>query len=588
MNYTNIDFLRDKIKNCNYELIDYFEQTSLDDDELEILEKIFSNYALNSEIEYDQLKNIYENESSLDDKIILVIFQFFFKVKEVESLTLIGNFKEEHDYLNNKLINFSLLTFGTMNKINFKVNEIFDFCDRLYAINGGERILYKELSNLIRKKNNLSEEIIEEYKIIPRNSINYLVVYLVVDEQKHQSFISNLNLEDEIVLVMLVQLCLTIVNNDRDFVVKIVKEKITSRINEDNDDYILISNYVLLLFNILKSRAEDFIVEEIKRVTSLFDYWNKDNIINFSYQEMDHLNSEYFESLFWVIEMAPVETIEKSSYLIDKLFAKLDDKEFRKYYLKILFNIGIKGNRSGGSILERILNNPELFIDELVETILNVDSQWEISLKIIKSIDMNRLLDNNLINEKHYLYLLRFFHCFEIDADFICHLGINFLLNTSSKEHKTELINYMKTSVCDNYFYTLKVMINQFDGSNIDELKQYLKAKDEFMERSYKIIDFKPSSKNMEKFYEKEFEQRRKLQEEGEKLSVFYKVIKQSTVLYGNKTKYVHQDINGELHFQESKMSEMKYSIAIPVRFINDPNFFRMEREVVLRGYEND
>ncbi|EAD2717694.1 hypothetical protein D2143_16150, partial [Listeria monocytogenes] len=56
------------------------------------------------------------------------------------------------------------------------------------------------------------------------------------------------------------------------------------------------------------------------------------------------------------------------------------------------------------------------------------------------------------------------------------------------------------------------------------------------------------------------------------------------TVLYGNKVQNKHMDNDGNLHMQVSEMKEMSHSMPIPVRFINDPLFYKSETAMILEG----
>ncbi|EDN8740595.1 hypothetical protein GUM20_14435 [Listeria monocytogenes] len=43
-------------------------------------------------------------------------------------------------------------------------------------------------------------------------------------------------------------------------------------------------------------------------------------------------------------------------------------------------------------------------------------------------------------------------------------------------------------------------------------------------------------------------------------------------------------DNDGNLHMQVSEMKEMSHSMPIPVRFINDPLFYKSETAMILEG----
>ena len=115
------------------------------------------------------------------------------------------------------------------------------------------------------------------------------------------------------------------------------------------------------------------------------------------------------------------------------------------------------------------------------------------------------------------------------------------------------LLQYMTiTSIC----WKKKVESFVIDEPKLKKNQFRIDAKTGITRKSIENFDFKPSEKNMNIYYEKVAERIRKINEDAEKLSVFYELFPKQTILYGNKVQYKHMDDDGNLHMQVSEMKK--------------------------------
>ncbi|EAF0482082.1 hypothetical protein CD433_15560, partial [Listeria monocytogenes] len=99
-------------------------------------------------------------------------------------------------------------------------------------------------------------------------------------------------------------------------------------------------------------------------------------------------------------------------------------------------------------------------------------------------------------------------------------------MNASDERIKKELYNYILSSIYDNYFYLLQEKIEYLVTAEpeLKELNLELGERSRLHEKSRMNLDFKPSEKNMNIYYEKQAERNRKINEEVEKNLTFYQL----------------------------------------------------------------
>ncbi len=99
---------------------------------------------------------------------------------------------------------------------------------------------------------------------------------------------------------------------------------------------------------------------------------------------------------------------------------------------------------------------------DLLQIALEMNQYFNVAIKVIKHLYKKKKMSLGDLKEDYYLRLLRIFHCYEIDADFICDISIDLFLNTRNENIQKELYDYILTSIYDNYFYLLEKKVESF------------------------------------------------------------------------------------------------------------------------------
>lgn len=557
--------------NCRY------SEIKLCNEDVEVLEHLFSDYALDKKFDFDVFLNIYESKNHLlSDDVMRTLILCLFENNNY-NFTDIFTKKISNDEYDNMVFKCQVLDAIKLEKNStISVEDVMTCCFEIYEkINNNE--MYKSLSKVITKE--LLVNVIDVFVSNPKKEMNYLIIYSLQDE-KLEEIIETKKIKDYEDVLFLIQACLEISKTRIDFAYTITSHQLLTTIDESWDRKELIQNYLFLLFKLNNYREDESIIREIELIAEKFKQWTLDGIVNFLYREVKIINNACAKILHSIIvdSTGQVDTLE---YAISTIYSKVDNDTFAEFMLPILSIVGLeKGNR----IVSRIEKNLDLTLEKIINEVIGTSEYLKIAIKSLKTLYTNHVIDVSVFEEKQLLNLLRKFHCNELDGFFICKVAMDFILRTSSKDINKALSSYILSSIYDNYFYILDKEIPSMNDCRLGEIKLELNRRKEIRDKASSNPDFKPSVKNMDIYLEKQFEMNRKINKEAQKLSVFYNVFSSQTILYGNKIQYKDFSRDGSLKTKISEMQEMSQSTPIPVRFVHDPLFYKTESNLMMEG----
>jgi len=563
----------------NYKNVDF------SDEDKAKLEEFHKKYNLDENFDFNILKSIYDSEFFLSDNIMTTFILYLVEKGEHSFIELFHKKISDNPYINNEFKRQIFLTMKQVLILKLTFEEILEYCQIIFK-EVNDVTFYKNLSHFLEDE--LFKSIMNNFHLSPKRELNYLVIFGLENRNKLQDFVEKyqgIGFEETLFLV---QACFEISKSDKNFSYRIVRNKLIRKVNKQcKESDLLIINYLNLLFVLLLDNEDEAIVEEIIKMSEELGELQIQSIVYLVYQEKGVIGEKCAECLYSIIIQSSSEQVEHLKYPISHIYSKLEDSIFVKFFMPILSIIGIEESKL---MFSRIENNPEIILNKLLQTTLKMNEHFDVAIKVIKLLYKKKKISSENFEEYYFLRLLRIFHCYELDADFICNISIDLFLNASNENNTKELYDYILTSIYDNYFYLLqeKVEYRVVTEPKLKELNLELIERCKLHEKSRVNLDFKPSEKNMNIYYEKEAERNRKINEDAEKLSVFYQLFSRQTILYGNKVQYKHMDDDGNLHMQVSEMKKMSHSMPIPVRFLNDPLFHKTETVIILEDKLHD
>lgn len=573
--------------NLTNEQISKYKNFKFTEDEVTQLEELNKVYKIERHFNFSDIKKICNSEISLGDNIMLSLIIYLIEKGDYSFLDLFNEKISEESFVDNEFKRQIFLSMEQVESLNLTLEDVLEYCHTIFK-KTNDITFYRTLSQYV------SDELLENIKIElvtnPNREVNYLVIFGLEKRDALYKFIEDYQVKGFEETLFLIQSCFEISKTDKKFAYRIAREKLITKVNldvVDNEKDFLIGNYSNLLFMLLLDNNDEAIVEEINKITEQLGESNIERIIYLVYQDKIAISKECAECLYSLIIQLSDEKIEHLKYPISHIYSLLEDSIFVKFFIPILSIIGIEERNL---MFSRIENNSDIILNNLLQIILEMNEHFDVALKVIKLLYKKKKVSPENFEEYYFLRLLRICHCYELDADFICNISIDLFLNTLDKSIERELYDYILSSIYDNYFYLLQEKVEYLITTEpkLKELNLELLERFKLHEKSRVNLDFKPSEKNMNIYYEKEAERNRKINEDAEKLSVLYQLFPRQTILYGNKVQYKHMDDDGNLHMQVSEMKKMSHSMPIPVRFLNDPLFHKTETAIILEDKLHD
>ncbi|MDT2052331.1 hypothetical protein P7G42_08830 [Enterococcus faecalis] len=574
-----------KIMNLSDEINSKYKNIEFSEGEAIKLGELLKTYKLEENFNFAALKRICDSEIFLNDNIMMTLILCLIEKTDYSFLKLFNEKISEESFANNEFKKQIFLSMEKMEALQLMLEDILAYCQTIFE-EVNDITFYQKLSQFVNDE--LFEDIRNEFDLKPKREMNYLVIFSLQNRNKLYEFIEQFQMDDFEETLFLIQACFEISKTDKEFPYGIIRDKLICKVDRYcNERDLLIGNYLNLLFMLFLENDDEFIAEEINKISDGLGELNIESVIQLVYREKRIIGNKCAECLYSLIIQLSDEKIEHLKYPISHIYSLLEDSIFVKFCMPILSIIGIEESKL---VFSRIENNPEIILNKLLQTTLKMNEYFDVAIKVIKLLYKKKKISSENFEENYFLRLLRIFHCYELDADFICNISIDLFLNASNENNKKELYDYILTSIYDNYFYLLqeKVEYRVMTEHKLKELNLELIERCKLHEKSRVNLDFKPSEKNMNIYYEKEAERNRKIKEDAEKLSVFYQLFSRQTILYGNKVQYKHIDDDGNLHMQVSEMKKMSHSMPIPVRFLNDPLFHKTETAIILEDKLHD
>lgn len=573
--------------NLTNEQISKYKNFKFTEDEVTQLEELNKVYKIERHFNFSDIKKICNSEISLGDNIMLSLIIYLIEKGDYSFLDLFNEKISEESFVDNEFKRQIFLSMEQVESLHLTLEDILGYCHKIFK-DTNDIAFYRALSQYVSDK--LLEDIKIEFVTNPNRELNYLIIFSLEKRDMLYKFIEEYQVKGFEETLFLIQSCFEISKSDKKLAYRIVREKLITKVELDvvgEENALLIGNYSHLLFMLLLNNNDEAIVDEISKITEQLGESNIESIIYLIYREKMVISKECAECLYSIIILLSDKKIKQVKYPISHIYSLLEDSIFLKFCIPILSIIGIEEH---DSILSRIENNSGIFLKNLLQIALDMNKYFNVAIKVIKHLYKKKKMSLGDLKEDYYLRLLRIFHCYEIDADFICDISIDLFLNTRNENIQKELYDYILTSIYDNYFYLLEKKVEYFvlDEPKLKRINIELMQRRELHEKSVENFDFKPSEKNMNIYYEKVAERTRKINEDAEKLSVLDELFSKQTILYGNKVQYKHIDDDGNLHMQVSEMKKMSHSMPIPVRFLNDPLFHKAETAIILEDKLHD
>lgn len=574
-----------KIMNFTNEDVSKYKNVEFSEDEVAKLGELVKTYKLEEHFNFSILKSICDSEIFLSNNIMITFILYLVEKTDYSFLKLFNEKISENAFAGNEFKKQIFLSMEQMEALQLTLEDILAYCHTIFE-EVNDINLYQLLSQFVNDE--LFEDIRGEFESKPKREMNYLIIFSLQKRNELYEFVEESKVDGFEQTLFMIQACFEISKSDKEFPYRIIRDKLISKVDRNcNERDLLIGNYLNLLFTLLLDNDDEAIAKEINKISEGLRESSIERVIYLVYGEKRIIGNKCAECLYSLIIQLSDKKIEHLKYPISHIYSLLEDSIFVKFCMPILSIIGIEESKL---MFSRIENNPEIILNKLLQTALKMNEHFDVAIKVIKWLYKKKKISSENFEEYYFLRLLRIFHCYELDADFICNISIDLFLNASNEKNTKELYDYILTSIYDNYFYLLqeKVEYLVMTEPKLKELNLELIERCKLHEKSRVNLDFKPSEKNMNIYYEKEAEKNRKIKEDAEKLSVFYQLFSRQTILYGNKVQYKHMDDDGNLHIQVSEMKKMSHSMPIPVRFLNDPLFYKTETAIILEDKLHD
>lgn len=567
-----------KLMNFSDATINKYENIIFSEEDSKKLEELISNYDLKEQFNFNLLKDVCKSEYfSLSSDVMTTLILFLAEKMEYSFLTIFSEEVSDYQFNNNEFKAQVFLAMEQTVLLCLSLQDVIRYCLVIFK-KTNDILFFQKLSKLVDDK--LFDEIINDFSSNPKKELNYLIVFYLQNKGRLLHFVETYRVVSFEGILFLVQACLELASTNREFTCNIIKGKLISKIKTKWDKPIFIDNYLILLFTLIIDRNDESIMKEINKMTTEFKSWDPQNIVYFVFKKGQKISKNCADSLYSILFKLSGEQVKGLKSQIDYIYSSVDDSLFMRIYLPILSVIGVNEKER---IFSRIEENLNLYSSELIKTVCKVhQSYFTTALDILKLLYKKKKICASDFEEKYFFRLLRSFHNFELDAEFLCNVAIDLYLTSSDTSVKRTLYKYIESSICDNYFYLLQDKVAKLNDPRLKKLDLELEGRKNIYEKSWLNRDLQPSEKSMNIYYEEKFEFDRKLYEEAEKESVLSQLIPKQTILYGNKIQYNHFDEEGNLHSQVNKMKEVSQSTYIPIRFINDPLFFQLGIQSVI------
>lgn len=575
--------------NLPNEIDSKYKNVGFSEDEATKLGELLKTYKLEEHFNFASLKYICDLEIYLTDNIMVTLILYLVEKSDYTFLKLFNEKLSEDIFAGNQFKKQIFLSMEQMEALQLTLEDISVYCQTIFE-EANDINFYQKLSKFVNDK--LFEDIRREFDSNPKREMNYLIIFGLQERNALYDFVEEFQGDSFEETLFLIQACFEISKTDKKFSHRISRDKLISKVDRNcKERDLLMGNYLNLLFILLLENDDEVIAEEINKISEEIRESNIESVIYLVYSKNGIIGNECAKCLYSIITQLSEKQIKKLKYPISHIYSLLEDSIFVEFCMPIISIIGIDESVDESDlILSRIEDNPKIILENLLQTTLEMNTHFDVGIKVIKLLYKKKKISSEIFDEYSFLRLLRICHRFEIDADFICNISIDLFLNVSDESIKKELYDYILSSIYDNYFYLLQEKVKYLakDEPKLNEFNLELIKRNELHEKSRENLDFKPSEKNMNIYYEKEAERNRKINEEAEKQSVFYNLFSRQTILYGNKVQNKHIDDAGNLNLQVNEMKEMSHVMPVPVRFLNDPFFYKTEAAIILEGKLHD
>ncbi|EAD4706964.1 hypothetical protein ELF15_07465, partial [Listeria monocytogenes] len=443
-----------KTVNLPSETYSKYKNVEFSEDEAAQLEELLKIYKLEEHFNFAILKRICDPETILNDNIMITLILYLIE-KTDYSFLKIFNEKISDDYFTSREFkNQVFLAMNQMEALQLTLEDVFAYCYTIFK-DANDITFYQKLSQFVNDE--LFEDIRSEFESDPKREVNYLVIFGLQKRNELYNFVEELQIDGIEGTLFLIQACFEISKSDKEFSYRIFKDKLIHKVGiYGNESDLLIESYFNLLFMLFLENDDEVIAKEINKISEQLGESNIENVIYLVYREKSVIGNKCAECLYSFIIKLSEEKIEHLKHPINQIYSLLEDSVFVEFCIPILSVIGIE---ESDLMFSRIENNLEIFLDPLLQMNIEMDKHFKISVKVIKLLYKKEKISSRNFGERHFLRLLRICHCYELDADFICNICIDLLLNASDERIKKELYNYILSSIYDNYFYLLQEKI---------------------------------------------------------------------------------------------------------------------------------
>lgn len=573
--FEKMELPNDKIN--KYKCITFSEENSIK------IEKITNNYKVKEKFNLKILENIWTEYGILEEDISIVLILYLLEIHGWEFWEIFNREFTSDSYYDREFKENVLRAMKYKKNFKLSLEETKKYCLKIYNYEHGNLNLYFIFSNVISEE--FLQYLTNDFLLNPIKEMNYLLIYALKSRKLLKEFIETYQAKTYEEMLFIVLSCSEITQTDNEFAYTITKRILLTKIDREWDRLELINHYLPLLFALLMRNEDKSLAEEIESISNNFKEWQLNSIVYPIYRDRVNINNSVASSLYYVLNKASADCIKNLEYPISAIYSTIDDENFFKYMLPILSLTGIDKSQE---ILTRIKSSLDFSLEIIVKESFEVKKNYQIAIKVLKSLYLEGKVSVVDFNEDNYIKLLRMFHYFELDGNFICDIAVNLLLNASSKDIQNELFDYIISSVYDNYFYILFEKELNMTDTKLDKLKSELITRKAIRDKAISNPDFKPSEKNMNMYLEKQAEMNRKIYKKAEEYSIFANLFSKKIILYGHKVQYNHFSEDGDLITDISEMHEMSQSMPIPIRYINDPMFRHYELSLILKERLND
>ncbi|MFI3938195.1 hypothetical protein VBG40_03930 [Vagococcus fluvialis] len=567
--------------NISKEKIKEYDSFVLLKEDFEKLEEISKSYGIKNKFDRSTFERVWSDMCFSISKEVSTLLCIYLSIVTEESLLDLFDWKISENIFTELQIKKSILiSVKKQKKIQLNAEEIKAICIKIYE-QYNDIDLFESFSELVSDK--MLAELVSEYLPNPPKELNYLFIFSLKKRNLLKKTMKGLTSETKENYIFLVKSCLKI--DDEDFVYLIYNLKLKKCLDTEWDSQELTNDYLSLLLLLSNKKNDGSLYNEIKYIVNNFTFWDLQQSTYRVYRDESKISEICAESLVEMICNSSGEDFKKVSYQMNILFSKSEDILIN-YMLPIVSKGGIERSKEILSVVEK---NMDLYFNKIYKEMLELGEFFEISMQVIKINYLSKKITLLDFKENDYLLILKIYHCFDItDGDFICSLAFDMLQSTYDPKIILDLEKYLLTSIYDNFYYILEEKILVEGDNENQKLLNTLWDRKNIREKAIDTPDFKPSERNMNVYYEKEYEMYRKTREEAEKLSVFNNLFTRHSILYGNKIQYNIINEDGQLNREISEMSKISHSMKKPIRFINDPLFYSGEKQSILEGKIND